>query len=78
MRTLLFLVLYWLRLPIVGLLSILSVAGLFGTLFALYAFPEKTAMVWGIGSLSFLSFAVVYGYDFLLMKLSPLPMVDTL
>ena len=78
LRFALFIVLYWLRLPIVGLCSIVSVLTLFATLFALYAFPDKTPMLWGFGVTSISTFFVAWCYDFVLMKLSPLPMVDSL
>ena len=57
-RTLLFLVLLWLRLPIQLVCSVISVPMLFAFLFALYAFPQRHAMVWTLGTISFLSFTL--------------------
>lgn len=78
LRFVLFIVMYWLRLPIVGLCSIVSVVMLFATLFAMYAFPDKSNMVWSFGVTSLTTFFIAWCYDFVLMKLSPMPMVDTL
>lgn len=78
LRFALFMVMYWLRMPIVGLCSIVSVVMLFATLFAWFAFPDKSNMLWGFGVTSFTSFVIAWCYDFVLMKLSPMPMVDTL
>ena len=78
LRFVVFIVLYWLRLPIVGLCSIVSVVMLFATLCAWYAFPDKSDMLWGFGITSLTTFFIAWCYDYVLMKLSPLPMVDTL
>jgi uncharacterized MAPEG superfamily protein len=68
----LFLVLYWLRLPVTMVCNLISVplllAFLFGLLFAL---PEYRSMVWGVGCVSFVAFALHWAYDSLLMWLSP-------
>jgi len=71
----LFLVMYWLRLPVVFVCNIISVPALFAWLFAWYAFPEKTGMVWGIAALSFTAFFIRYAYDFILSVLSPQTMM---
>lgn len=78
LRFMLFIVMYWLRLPIVGLCSIVSVVMLFATLFAMYAFPDKSTMVWAFGVTSLTTFFIAWCYDFVLMKLSPVPMIDSL
>lgn len=74
----LFLVMYWLRLPVMLVCNFISVPLLFAWLFAWYAFPEKTAMVWGFATMSFTAFAVLWLYDFVLMLLSPQEMFRTL
>lgn len=67
----LFLVLYWLRTPVTLLCSVLSFPFLLAWLFALYAFPDKTAMVWGFAIVSFVSFVLGYAYDLVLLALAP-------
>ncbi len=74
----LFLVMYWLRLPIIFFCNLLSIPMLLAWLFAWYAFPDKTAMVWGFGIVSFLAFVIAWTYDFILMAISPQEMVMTL
>lgn len=66
-----FLVMYWLRLPIVSLCHLLSIPMLMAWLFAWYAFPDKTSMIWGFCLVSFTAFVVAWTYDFVLMALSP-------
>lgn len=73
-----FMAMYWVRWLVVGACSIISVVMLLAWLFALYAFPDKTNMVWAFGSVSLISFVIAWFYDFVLMKLSPTQMVDTL
>lgn len=73
-----FLILYWLRLPIVLLCNLISIPMMFAWLFAWYAFPEKTAMVWGFAVISLLCFVISWTYDFILMALSPQEMMKTL
>jgi len=51
---------------------------LFAWLFAWYAFPDKTTMVWGFGAISFLAFVIGWTYDFILMALSPQDMMRNL
>lgn len=77
-RMLLFFLLYWLRPLIVGGCSFASVLLLLAWLFAWYAFPDKTNMVWGFAALSFICFVVTWLYDFVLMALSPQDVVRTL
>lgn len=74
----LFLVMYWLRLPIIFLCNIISIPLLLCWLFAWYAFPDKTAMVWSFGTVSFLAFVIGWTYDFILMALSPQDMMRSL
>lgn len=73
-----FLVMYWLRLPVIFLCNLVSVPMLLAWLFALYAFPDKPAMVWGFGVVSFVSFVIAWFYDFVLMAISPQDMIATL
>jgi len=77
-RFALFMIMYWLRVIVVNVCSIVSVVMLFAWLFAMYAFPEKTTMVRAFGSVSLSCFVVAWAYDYVLMKLSPVPMVDSL
>ncbi|WCF29592.1 hypothetical protein [Xylella fastidiosa] len=70
-RLLIFFVMYWLRLPIILVCNMVSIPMLFAWLFALYAFPDKHAMVWGFGIISFLGFLIAWMYDFILMAISP-------
>lgn len=77
-RLVLFLILYWLRLPVALLCNVISVPTLLAWLFAWYAFPEKTAMVWSFGIVSFAAFAIGWVYDFILMAIAPQDMMMTL
>lgn len=70
-RVPLFLVLYWLRLPVMVVCNFVSIPALVAFLFAWYAFPERTNMVIAFGVVSFAAFAVLWIYDFVLMALSP-------
>jgi prepilin signal peptidase PulO-like enzyme (type II secretory pathway) len=74
----LFLIMYWLRLPVIFLCNLVSIPMLIAWMFALYAFPDKTAMVWGFGIASFSAFVVSWAYDFILMAISPQDMMMTL
>lgn len=74
----LFLVLYWLRLPIMLLCNFISIPSLIAFLFAWYAFPEKSHMVAAFGLVSFAAFVILWTYDFILMALSPQEMMRTL
>ena len=78
LRYLVFIVMYWLRAPIVGICNLISFPLLLLFLFSLYAFPEKTQMVTLFGITSFLAFFVAWAYDFILMALSPQDMITTL
>jgi hypothetical protein len=73
-----YVVMCWLRWLVVGACSLLSAVMLILWLFSLYAFPDKTNMVWGFGTTSLISFFVAFAYDHILMRLSPVPMVNTL
>jgi hypothetical protein len=70
-RVPLFLVMYWLRGPIVGLCHLVSGLFLFCWLFSWYAFPEKPEMVWAFCIAGFVTFAVSWLYDFVLMAIAP-------
>lgn len=74
----LFLVLYWLRLPVMFICSLISVPLLLLWLFSLYAFPDKTDMIWLFGIASFAAFIIMWIYDLVLMALSPQDMMKTL
>jgi hypothetical protein len=74
----LFLVLYWLRFPVMLVCRFFAAPVLLIFLFACYAFPEKKAMLTGLGVASFLGFAGLWLYDLVLMWLSPQDMVKTL
>ena len=73
-----FLVLYWLRLPVMLVSQLISVPALFAWLFSMYAFPEHHTMVVTFGVMSFSAFASMFLYDSLLMWLSPSPTVRVL
>jgi len=77
-RVPLFLVLYWLRLPVMLVCRLISVPALLAFLFSLYAFPDKHTMVTGFGVLSFGAFVALWLYDTLLLWLSPHDMMRTL
>lgn len=74
----LFVVMSWLRWLVVGACSLISVVMLLLWLFSLYAFPDKTNMVWGFCAISLVSFLIAFAYDFILMRLSPVPVVQTI
>jgi hypothetical protein len=71
LRPPLFLVLYWLRLPVMLVCNLVSVPALLAFLVGLWAFPEHRPMVWGVGAISFAAFALRWAYDALLMRLAP-------
>lgn len=77
-RYVLFIVMYWLRIPVVGICNMISFPLLLVFLFSLYAFPEQTQMVTLFGITSFLAFVVAWAYDFILMALSPQDMITSL
>jgi hypothetical protein len=70
-RYLLFLIMYWLRGPVTLVCGMICFPMLLAWLFALYAFPDKTHMVWGFGVMSFSTFVLMWVYDLVLMALSP-------
>lgn len=71
LRLPIFLVLYWLRMPILFICNGLSGLMLIAWLFAWYAFPDKTEMVWGFAAISLVCFVITWLYDFVLMAISP-------
>lgn len=77
-RVPIFLVLYWLRLPVLLVCNFVSIPALGAFLFTWYAFPDKTAMLIGFGVVSFFAFVVLWVYDFVLMILSPQDLVKSL
>lgn len=74
-RVSLFVVRYWLRLPVMFVCRLISVPTLLAFLFSLCAFPDKHAMVTGFGVLSFGAFTALWLYDTLLIWLSPQDMM---
>ena len=74
LRLPLFLVLYWLRLPIVGLCNLVSVPAFLAFLagfFFIDAASQHRPMVWAFGGFSFAAFALGWLYDSLLLALAP-------
>ncbi len=71
LRTPLFLVLYWLRLPVLMVCRVVSVPLLFAFLAGLYFFPDHRHMAWAAAGVSFAAFVMQWLYDWLLMRLSP-------
>ena len=78
LRVPIFLLLYWLRLPIQFVCNLVALPMLLLCLFSLYAFPDKQEMVWGSGVISFLAFTLAWIYDWLLMAIAPQGMVRML
>ena len=77
-RVPLFLVLYWLRAPVMLVCNMISFPLLLMWLFSWLVWPERTVMVWGFAAISFGAFVVIWLYDSLLMALSPDDVVRTL
>ena len=73
-----FVVLYFLRAPVMLLCSVLYLPLFLLALFAWYAFPEKPQMWGSFGVVSFVSFMLMYLYDLILGWLSPQELVRTL
>jgi len=73
-----FLVMYWLRLPVIFVCNLVSAPALLAWLFSLYAFPDKHEMVWGFGVISFTAFVMAWVYDFVLLAISPQEMTRSL
>ncbi len=67
----LFVILYWLRFPVMLVCNLISIPLLFAWLFAWYAFPDKTPMIWGFGLASLGAFMITLWYDLILGFLSP-------
>ena len=78
LRLMLFLVLYWLRTPVVFVCKFLSGLTLFCWVFSLLFLRDMPVMVWTFGLLSFLAFSVEWLYDMVLMVLSPTTMFTSL
>jgi hypothetical protein len=66
-----FLILLWLRIPAIFICKLVSLLMLIAWLFAWYAFPDKTSMVWGFGTISLIAFVVIWAYDLILIAISP-------
>ena len=73
-----FLVMYWLRLPVIFVCNLVSVPALLAWLFSLYAFPDKHEMVWGFAVISFTACVMAWVYDFVLLAISPQEMTRSL
>lgn len=74
LRLPLFLVLYWLRLPVLMVCNLVSVPAMLAFLAGLWLSshaPQYRPMVWGIGGVSFAAFLLHWAYDSLLMWLAP-------
>lgn len=73
-----FLLLYWLRLPILFVCNLVSLPALLLWLFCWYAFPDKLEMVWGFAVISFVAFALGWLYDWILVAIAPQDLVRML
>jgi hypothetical protein len=74
LRLPLFLVLYWLRLPIVGLCNLVSVPALLAFLAGFFFIGSDSPhrhIVWVFGGVSFTAAALAWFYDSLLLALAP-------
>lgn len=74
LRLPLFLVLYWLRFPVLMVCNFVFVPALLAFLAGLWLshhVPQYRAMVWGVGGLSFAAFVLRWAYDSLLIWLAP-------
>ncbi|MET3135228.1 hypothetical protein AAKU55_005536 [Oxalobacteraceae bacterium GrIS 1.11] len=74
LRLPLFLVLYWLRFPVLMVCNFVSIPALLAFLAGLWLShhaPQYRPMVWGVGGLSFAAFVLRWAYDSLLMWLAP-------
>lgn len=67
----LFLVMSWLRVPVVMLCNFISFPLFLCWLFAWYAFPDKPVMYRGFGIISFIAFVAGIAYDWILLKIAP-------
>lgn len=77
-RVALFFVLFWMRFVIVPVCHFVSGLLFLVFLVSLYAWPDKTLMLWSFGITSFAAFVVAWVYDSLLALLSPDDMVRIL
>jgi hypothetical protein len=71
LRLAIFFPMFWARFVVVPLCNLLSGALFLILLFALWAFPDKTGMLWSFAITSFVAFVVAWTYDFILALLSP-------
>lgn len=74
LRLPLFLVLYWLRLPIVGLCNLVSVPAFLCFLAGFFLIPSGApirGLVWFLGGVSLGAFVLAWLYDSLLLALAP-------
>lgn len=77
----LFLVLYWLRGPVLAMCNLVSVPCLLAFLAGFWLIADTSphrSIVWFFGSVSFSAFTIVWLYDSLLMRLSPERMMMTM
>ena len=70
-RLALFFVMFWARFVIVPVCNALSGVLFLAWLFSLWAFPDKSTMLWAFAVTSFIAFVVAWSYDFVLALLSP-------
>lgn len=74
LRLPLFLVLYWLRLPIVGLCNLVSAPAMLAFFAGFFLIPSDEpirGLVWFVGGVSLAAFALAWFYDSLLLALAP-------
>ncbi|MCC7684740.1 hypothetical protein [Janthinobacterium sp. FW305-128] len=70
MRLSLFLVMYWLRAPILMVGGYVSCFSLMALIISYIVHPVSS-MLWGFGLVSFFSFSLLWLYDYILIELSP-------
>lgn len=67
----LFMVLMWLRAPVLIMFNLLGSLASLCFVFGLLFFREKHSILWSLGGMSFAAFALRWAYDSLLLWLSP-------
>ena len=76
---LLFLVMYWLRMIVVPACGFAAVVSMIGAAVVwLFFFDTKPELFWSFAGVSFGAFVASWAYDFILMKLSPMKMFNSL
>jgi len=74
-RWFVYVLMMWLRAPIVLLCNVISGPFFFLWLFSWYAFPDKKPIVWGFCLLSLGSFSIMILYDTILLKIAPMNVI---